>query len=998
MTGKTRISCSIVAMLFTLAGGLPLSYATVQGRAGTLSGRVMDETGAVIPGAMVRVSGQGGFRRDATADENGSYHVTGLAPGKYTVSADAPGFTGSGEISAEILPGRDLTKDFSLKIAPVLEEVTVEADRAGEVSVEPDNNVGAIILRGADLEMLSDDPDDLAAELQALAGPAAGPQGGQIYVDGFSGASIPPKDSIREIRINSDPFSAQYDRLGFGRIQIFTRPGTGTFRGRVSFGFSDKSLNSRNPFATNQPAYQSRLFNGSLSGPAGKKASFTISFQRREIDDNAVINATILDSNLVAVPFSQAIVTPQRRTTLSPRIDYQLSEKVTFVGRYRYSSNDRENIGTGGFSLPAIGYDNVSEGHTVQVTATATLSARTINETRLQFRNNEANQNGDNSIPTVNVLQAFQDGGAAVGMSGSRSNNWEVNNNTTSAHGKHTIKFGGRLRTANITDIALNNFGGTFTFGGGLAPALDENNQIILDGSGNTVLVPITSLERYRRTLVFLAQGLTGDEIRALGGGATQFTLSGGAPQTGVDQADLGVYLLDDWRVRSNLSLSLGLRYEIQDNISDAANFAPRIGFAWAPGGSSGQRSSTVIRGGFGMFYDRISQNLTLQTLRFDGNTQQRYIIQNPDFYPTVPSTDTLSSQLAPQTIRELDPAIRSPYLMQSAIGIERSLPRDTVVATTYTYTRGLHLLRSRNLNAPDPVTGILPFGSDSVFQNESTGLFRQNQLITNIRTRFHRNVSLFGFYSLNKASSDTDGAGTFPANPFDLDGEFSRSSSDIRHRVTLGGSVAAPFGFSFNPFFIWTSGSPFNITTGRDNNGDLVFTDRPSFATDLTDPEVVQTRFGTFDLTPDPGATIIPRNFGRGPSRIVFNLRIGKVFGFGERAGSNAEQRGPGRGRGGITPGGGPGGRGGRRGGGGGRGGFGGGRGGGGRGGRSSNRYSLSVTASVQNILNTTNLGRPIGNLSSPLFGRSNSLAGFGRGRTASGNRTVSLQMRFSF
>lgn len=993
MIRRAQFVCSFVAIVFIFLAAASVDAATPQGRAASLRGRVMDESGAVIPGAVVNIRGPENLEQIVTTDEGGAYRVVGLAPGTYVLTATAPGFTISAEVEVEGRPGRRTTHDFSLKVAVVEEEITVNANQDTAVSLEADNNVGAIVLRGADLDMLSDDPDDLAAELQALAGPGAGPQGGQIYVDGFSGASIPPKDSIREIRINSDPFSAQYDRLGFGRIQIFTRPGSDKFRGRISASFSDESLNARNPFSSNQPSYQSRLFSGSLSGPLAKKASFNFDFQRREIDGNAVINATILDASLNPVSFSESVVTPQRRTTFGPRIDYQLSEKVTLTGRYRFSKNDRQNNGIGGFSLAAVGFDNNTVGHTFQLTANALISHRTINETRMQYRRNESDRIGDNSTPTISVLQAFTGGGARVGLSGNESDSWEIHNNTTLVRGKHTIKFGGRFRRGANADISVNNFGGTFTFGGGFAPQLDANDQIILDAGGLPTIVPITSIERYRRTLVFLAQGLTGPEIRALGGGATQFTLSAGIPGTKVSQMDIGVFLLDDWRTLPNLSLSFGLRYEAQENITDGANFAPRFGFAWSPDGGSGQGSKTVIRGGFGMFYERIPQNLTLQTLRLDGTRQQQFIIQNPDFYPVVPDTVTLTNQLVPQTIREFDSDIRAPYMMQSAIGIERSLPANTVVSTTYSYTRGLHILRSRNLNAPDPVTGIRPFGNNSVFQYESTGNYRQNQLITSIRTRFLRGVSLFGFYSLNKASSDTDGSGNFPANPLDLDADFGRASNDTRQRFLLGGSVPAPWGFSFSPFLIWSSGGPFNITTGRDNNGDLIFNDRPSFATDLTDPDVVVTRFGTFDLTPEPGDTIIPRNFADGPSRTIFNLRVTRTFGFGAReretspGGQGGDSRADRRGRGG-----GRGGRGGGR-----RGGFGGGRGGFG-GGRANSRYTMALTASFQNILNLVNQGRPIGNLSSSLFGVSNSLAGFGRGGAAAGNRTISLRLRFSF
>ena len=980
----------ILAAVLIFAAPLPAFQAGESGRRGTLKGRVLDGSGAVIPGANVTVTGPGGETQTVVADEEGSYEFKSLPPARYSLRATAPGFEISPDIEVEVVASRDKTQNLSLTIERLQQEISVEDDAFGQVGVDPQSNVGALVLRGEDLEILSDDPDDLAAELQALAGPSAGPSGGQIFVDGFSGAQIPPKSSIREIRINSDPFSAQYDQLGFGRIQISTKPGTDTLRGRLSFGFSDESLNSRNPFAPNRPPYQSRLYYGNLGGSLDKKTSFFVDFQRREIDDNAVINATILDPGLNAIPFSEAVVTPRRRTSTSPRLDYQLSEKITLTGRYRYERNARENSGIGNFSLPALAYNNLSESHTIRFSETAVLSEKSVNETRLQFRRSISRQDADNSIPTTNVLQAFRDGGAQVGMARNEQDQWEIHNLTTRTAGKHTLMFGGRFRRVSVSDFAPRNFGGTFTFGGGTAPQLDANDQVVLDGTGQTLMIPITSIERYRRTVLFQGQGLTGAQIQALGGGATQFSIIGGDPLASVPQMDLGMFVTDDWRARSNLTVSLGLRYEVQDNISDRTNWAPRLAFAWAPGGGGGKRGKTVIRGGGGIFYTRISRNLTLQALRFNGITQEQFIIQNPDFYPIVPTIAALGSQSAPQTIRALDPDLRAPSLAQTAIGIERQLPFNTTVSSTYTHTRGVHQLRSRSINVPDPLTGIRPFGVDDIFQNEASGVLRQNQWITSVRTRFAGGVSLFGFYSLNDAKSDTDGSGTFPADQFDLSTEYGRSSLDIRHRFAIGGSVTAPFEFRFSPFVIFQSGRPYNITTGRDNNGDLLFTDRPSFATaaNLNDPDIVFTSFGAFDPTPEPGATPITRNLGSGPSSSFVNLRITKTIGFGGTGGGQANRANQRRARGGFRPGGG------RR-----RGGF---RGGGGRGwfggSRSRKRYSLSFSVSARNLLNTTNSSSPIGNISSPLFGVSTSSAGFGRGNSSAGNRTISLQTRFSF
>jgi hypothetical protein len=364
-----------------------------------------------------------------------------------------------------------------------------------------------------------------------------------------------------------------------------------------------------------------------------------------------------------------------------------------------------------------------------------------------------------------------------------------------------------------------------------------------------------------------------------------------------------------------------------------------------------------------------------------------------------VPSTATLSAFNIPQTTRTVANDLRTPYTMETSLSIERQLPYKTTLSVSYIGARTLHVLRVRNINAPTS-TGARPFGNiGNIFEYESSGRFNQNQLLVSANNRFSRKFTLFASYVLNKANSDTDGPNTFPANQYDLSTEYGRSSLDTRHRFFLGGSInALPWGIRLSPFVTANSGRPFNITTGRDANGDTIFTDRPAFATDLNKPGVIVTRFGAFDPNPTAGQQIIPRNFGTGPAFFSVNLRASKTWGFGEAQGaSGAGGAGGGRGSGG-------GGGGGRGGGGRGGGGAGGGEGGGafGDSNETAKRYNLTFSANVQNLFNRTNAGTPTGNLSSPFFGLSNSTAGGfgfgGGGNQAAGNRRVELQLRFSF
>ena len=1025
-----------IVLVIALCASLP-GLVFAQQRAGSLRGQVLDELGGAIIGASVTVIDSKGVEKSVITNDGGSYVVNGLAPGKYTVRATNAGFGMSETPDVEVTAGKPVQFDITLKVAIEEQKVTVNTENR-ELSTEPENNAGAIVLKDQDLDALPDDPDDLAAALQALAGPSAGPNGGQIFVDGFTGGRLPPRASIREIRINGNPFSAEYDRLGLGRIEILTRPGTDRYRGQVSFNFNDDALNSRNPFADTRPPIQTRQYGGNFGGPLSKKkASFFVDFDKRDINDQALIVATVLDASNNIVGFNETVAIPSRRTTFSPRVDYQINTNNTLVARYNYAKTSRVT-GVGGFSLPTRAYDTGNTEQGIQLTETAIINKTIVNETRFQFERQTNSQDADNSIPTLEVQDAFTGGGSQVGQSNSTTKDWEVTNNTSFAIGAHALKIGARLRGVHIDQFSPQNFGGTYTFfGGGLGPKLDANDQQI---AGTQT---ITSIERFRRTQVFLGQGLGGLQIRALGGGASQFRLSSGNPESGVSQWDVGGYVQDDWKVRPNFTLSLGLRYENQSNVDSNLNFGPRVGFAWSPGG---QQSKTVIRGGYGVFYERISENLTMTADRLNGVNQQQFTVQNPDFFPLIPTPEQLVTFAVPGTVYRLADNLQAPYTLQSVISVERQLPHNLTVATSYINVRTLHVLRTRPLNAPLPGTfipgvpssGVRPLDcSDfiptdinpsplcNVFEYESSGHYNQNQLIVNFNSRLHRNATMNAYYVFQKANSDADGIGSLPANPYDLSTEYGRASTDVRHRFVITGNFRAPWNITLAPFVIVNSGRPFNITLGRDINGDTFNTERPALApagADCSDTVNIKcTPYGNFKLTFAPGDVMIPRNFGEGPGSTSVNLRVSKTWSFGSEGGSNARNRqqngqqgdqqrdgrnttmmgggmagrGPG-GPGGGGPGGGGGGRGGGFGGpGGGGGGF------GGPGGGGTGRYNLTFSLNFQNILNHANFANPVGNLGSLLFGQSTSttggFGGFGASNPAY-QRRIDASLRFSF
>ncbi|HVF21536.1 MAG TPA: carboxypeptidase-like regulatory domain-containing protein, partial [Pyrinomonadaceae bacterium] len=321
---------------------LTLAFASVvwsQQRPGSLRGQVLDELGGAIVGASVTAIDAKGTEKSVITNDGGNYTINGLAAGKYTLRVVNAGFAIFENTEVEVVSGKAQQLDVILKVAIEEQRVTIASDNR-ELSTEPENNAGAVVLKGDDIEALPDDPDDLAAALQALAGPSAGPNGGQIFVDGFTGGRMPPRASIREVRINSNPFSAEYDRLGFGRIEILTRPGTDRYRGQVSFNFNDDALNSRNPFADRRPPIQTRQYGGNFGGPLVKrKASFFVDFDKRDVDDETLIVATLLDANNNIIGFSETVPIPSRRTSFSPRVDYQINPNNTLVARYNYARN-----------------------------------------------------------------------------------------------------------------------------------------------------------------------------------------------------------------------------------------------------------------------------------------------------------------------------------------------------------------------------------------------------------------------------------------------------------------------------------------------------------------------------------------------------------------------------------------------------------------------------------------------------------------------------------
>jgi hypothetical protein len=922
-------------------------------------GTITDPDGELIPGATITLTPAKGNGISAKSGSDGTYATT-LTPGTYTFVVTMPGFSSYSALNVKIPAVASTTLDAKMQVGEQNTVVNVDAN-AIQLSVDPDNNASSTVLSGKDLDALSDDPDELSSELQALAGPSAGPNGGQIYVDGFTGGQLPPKSSIREIRINQNPFSAQFDQLGFGRIEVFTKPGTDKLHGNIQVNGNPSQLNSGNPLETGyQPPYHTLFMFGNLTGPLNKNASYNLGGSFRQIQDDLFTNATILalpssprtlcqpgNAACVSTPFTAQTYYPQTRGDINPRLDLALGSKNVLTTRYQFVKNNSTNAGIGNLGLPTAGYNTSTTSNIVQMSDTQTFSPKLINETRFEYEREHVQTTALNAGPTLSVSGSFTGGGSSNQNLSDHQDHFEVQNYTSVQLAKNFIRFGGRLRTTREAQNTGENTNGSFTY---------------------------NSLANYQANT------------------PSQFQLTQvNNHKIGDTYADLGMYLETDWKARQNLTISYGFRYETQNFIKDHHDIAPRVSLNYGLFNGGGKHApTTVVRAGFGLFYTRFSQSNILNLEQEDGVNETVYTVRNPSSACTPGATNIITAcgaTASTQSTFAEAPNLRTPYIVQFAGGADQTVGKFGTISVNYLHSQGVHQLATQNIgyNFANPAL------STPNYQYFSEGVFKQNQLTVNGRVQTSKRVSLFGYYSLGSAHGDTSGGAI--ATPGNIAADYGRTSFDVKQRLFLGGSVTLPYFIQFSPFAIAQSGNPYNITTGTDYYQDTFFNERPVFAAPNGIPAGQPgtntiAGCGSFaaptTTTAAPGSVAtIPINYCTGPALFTFNFRLTKTFGFGATKVAANPQGGPG---GGGPPGGGSHSHGG-----GGPQFFGGG------GASTGKRYNLAFGVQVQNLFNNEDLATPQGSLASPNFGRSTQVTG-GPYTTSSALRRVSVQASFQF
>jgi hypothetical protein len=897
---------------FAVLVGLLLAGLTISAQTAAIRGTVLDDQKAVIIGAGVVVRSGDKVIAQVQTGVSGAFNIP-VDPGQYTVLVSVPGFDTAVQ-TVNVTPNL-APLSFPMKVAQVAQEVTVEAN-ANQVSLDPSGNLTATVLDEDFIQQLPDDDQELAQYLTDLEGPRANAAGGvDFIVDGFANGTLPPKDQILQIKINNNPFTTEYSRPGYGRIEIITKPGTGAFHGNVQFNFRDNALNARNAFIADKPPYQRRNYQSNISGPIVKNRLTMSMFAVHQSDNDST--ALVAIDPLTGGAALGSFVQPTDRSNFNIRGQWGITSNQKHVLNFNveYGTRNLLNQGVGGFSLASHAYNTYTSQGELQFRETDILSSSLIHETRFEIDRNIGHTNPLTNAPTIQVLDAFMTGGAN-NLSQYRNTSIQFGDALSYSAPVLTLRAGLQFQHYNQWQLSQNNFLGTYTYS---SYANFVNNQ------------PRT------------------------------FTINSGIPTLQIGQWEFGSFIQTDWKLSKRVLLSAGARYELQTNISDRNNIDPRTTLAYQ------LNPSTVIRGGFGMFHQRLAVGSVQTLLQYDGVHQLQTIINNP----TAAELSGGAGSAIPTSVDVRAADLRTPYTLNSAISAERSFKNGLSLSLSFDDVKGVHLFRGRDINAPVPGAVVRPIVTQGVItQLESSASSRFDSLTLGFRQRIG-NLNWFGNYSLGSSYNDSNGPFSLPSDNYNLAADWGRASTMVKNRVQTGVNYRLPWGVLVNSNIVANTGRPYNETLGIPSP-DGQFNLRPSGVArnSLTAP-------GSFNVNMNVTKTFILREGGSRPSTQSADARNGQG-----PNGPGPRGEGFGRGAGGL-----PGGGGGPRGGGPGPGGPGGGPFGGGF---AQGGLTMTIFANTQNLLNRDNLGTPSGVVGGPYFMQSTYQAGT--------PRIIELGVRFNF
>ena len=827
---------------------------------GPLTGSVVDTTGAIIPGATVSLD----KNTTVTSGSDGHFRFPCVADGSHHLQIAATSFANE-SLTVQV----PLHKALNAVLQPEAVETTVNVTEEN-AEVSPTSAGPTQTISGKQLQSLADDPDELLQQLQQLAAASGGnPSNATISVDGFQDSThLPPKDSIAYIKVNPDLFSAEYREPPFdgGRVEVFTKPGAKAFHGAVFGTDSSSWMNAKDPFSTSKGSIGRERIGFELTGPiTHQHSNFTLNLEHRNIDNVAVVNATTLDSSGNPVQTVETVNAPQRRWVGMARMDWQLGPKNTFITSYSADVNHLVNVGVGGTTLQEAGYDSGQYDHILRFTDVTTVSPRTMHEARVSLHWARETDVPYSNAPQLSVAGAFTGGGATIGQQRLHHFGVEVDDDAIINTKNHLLKFGTQLFIRHENHELTTNFNGTYTFGGGEAPVLDSNNQPI---PGETTT--ITGLEQYRRALLGLP-----------GGTPTQYSNVAGTPAVNYVQLSDALFIQDDWKVRSNVHLALGMRYFLQNNPTVLNGATPRFGVSWTPD----KKATWNLHGHVGMFTGAYGTNTENELLRMDGTDRVTSSVYNPIYGDPFGGNPTVI-----QSLRTTNPHLSNISFVIENIGFTKALPGGWNLSADAYDARIWNYSRSPNVNSPlnGSPTGPRPGTPNlNVYQLNNSGQGGGNVEFMGLEQHKLKYLQFFAGAVRVEVYDDTNNDPFWSPQSSTSDvGEFARRSGNGLWHVFGNTTTKLPgkLDWSLN----WRSNgvAPYNVTTGFDNNGDGVFNDRPQFAPAGTplcsvNPNASPCGYTTpwGELVPSGGEGVFSRNKGIMPWQFYLDTNLQRAF-----------------------------------------------------------------------------------------------------------------------